>query len=327
MSYSFFGTCCNDHPQLFGCLKTILNQSIRPERIILVDSGDVNIEQEILQTIKKNKIKLVYIFKKMSRVESLNLALDMSFSKYSFRFDSRSRFAKDYAKNALLMLSDENLNIDVVGGVPTVIKSSNKFESKVCAEIMESSYLYFFPKHRNTKFNGYSSSIYLGCFSTKILKNIRFNEKDALISEDSLIIHDFLKKGFKAYISSNIKVSYVCRDSFLNLLKLFYTYGYCRANTILVSKKLFISLRHFFVFFVLIIVLGNLLYFSNLNLLLIPLIFMIFNLLSELILCRKRRNLFVPIYGTLCQFAWISGFLTKLLCIFRVNKSKSNFIS
>ena len=327
MSYSFFGTCCNDHPQLFGCLKTILNQSISPERIILVDSGDVNIEQEILQIIKKNKIKLVYIFKKMSRVESLNLALDMSFSKYSFRFDSRSRFAKDYAKNALLMLSDENLNIDVVGGVPTVIKSSNKFESKVCAEIMESSYLYFFPKHRNTKFNGYSSSSYLGCFSTKILKNIRFNEKDALISEDSLIIHDFLKKGFKAYISSNIKVSYVCRDSFLNLLKLFYTYGYCRANTILVSKKLFISLRHFFVFFVLIIVLGNLLYFSNLNLLLIPLIFMIFNLFSELILYRKRRNLIVPFYGTLCQFAWISGFLTKLLCIFRVNNSKSNFIS
>ena len=247
MSYSFFGTCCNDHPQLFGCLKTIMNQSISPERIILVDSGDVNIEQEILQTIKKNKIKLVYIFKKMSRVESLNLALDMSFSKYSFRFDSRSRSAKDYAKNALHMHSDENLNIDVVGGVPTVIKSSNNFESKVCAEIMESSYLYFFPKHRNTKFNGYSSSIYLGCFPTKILKNIRFNEKDALISEDSLIIHDFLEKGFKAYISSNIQVSYVCRDSFLNILKLFYTYGYCRANTILVSKKLFISFRHFFV--------------------------------------------------------------------------------
>ena len=89
MSYSFFGTCCNDHPQLFGCLKTILNQSISPERIILVDSGDVNIEQEILQIIKKNKIKLVYIFKKMSRVESLNLALDMSFYKYYFRLDSR----------------------------------------------------------------------------------------------------------------------------------------------------------------------------------------------------------------------------------------------
>ncbi len=327
MSYSFFGTCFNDHPQLFGCLKTIFNQSIRPERIILVDSGDVNIEQEILQKIKKTKIKLIYIFKKMSRVESLNLALDMSISKYSFRFDSRSRFATDYAKNALLMLGNEKLNIDVVGGVPTVIKSSDNFESKVCAEIMESSYLYFFPKHRNTKFNGYSSSIYLGCFSTKILKSIRFNEKDALISEDSLIIHDFLEKGFKAYISANIKVSYVCRDSFLNILKLFYTYGYCRANTILVSKKLFISLRHFFVFFTLIIVLGNLLYFSYLNLLLIPVIFMIFNLSSEFILYRKRGNLFVPIYGTLCQFAWISGFLTKLLCIFRVNKSKSNFIS
>ena len=40
----------------------------------------------------------------MSRVESLNLALDKSTSEYSFRFDSRSRFAKDYAKNALNIL-------------------------------------------------------------------------------------------------------------------------------------------------------------------------------------------------------------------------------
>ena len=81
------------------------------------------------------------------------------------------------------MLSNGNLNIDVVGGVPTLIKSSNKFESKVCAEIMESSYLYFFPKHRNTNYTGFSSSIYLGCFSTKFLQKIRFNEIEALIKE------------------------------------------------------------------------------------------------------------------------------------------------
>ena len=36
MNYSFFGTCSNDHNQLFGCLSTILNQTIRPKEIILV---------------------------------------------------------------------------------------------------------------------------------------------------------------------------------------------------------------------------------------------------------------------------------------------------
>ena len=65
-----------------------------------------------------------------------------------------------------------------------------------------------------------------------MLKEIRFNENEALISEDSLIVNDFLKKGFKAYLSSKIKISYVSRDSLINILKLFNTYGFCRANTI-----------------------------------------------------------------------------------------------
>ena len=120
---------------------------------------------------------------------------------------------------------------------------------------MDSSYLFFFPKHRNKNYDGYSSSIYLGCFKTSILKEILdLMKKKDIFSEDSLIINDFLEKGFKAYISSKIKVSYICRSSFLNILKLFNTYGYCRANTIFVSKKLFISKRHFYVFISLIII-------------------------------------------------------------------------
>ena len=106
---------------------------------------------------------------------------------------------------------------------------------------MESFYLFFFPKHRLNNYTGYCSSIYLGCFVTSLLKDIKFNEKKALLSEDSLIMHDFLEKGYKPYLSSSIKVSYLCRSSFLNILKLFNSYGYCRANTILVSKKIFIK--------------------------------------------------------------------------------------
>jgi len=155
---------------------------------------------------------------------------------------------------------------------------------------MKSSYLYFFPKHRNTNYSGYSSSIYLGCFFTSILKNIRFNEKKALISEDSLIINDFLEKDFKAYVSSNIKVSYVCRTSFINILKLFYSYGYCRANTIILSKKFFISKRHFYVFLILVINSLILVKVSFLYIFSLPLIILIFNLFCEIFFYRKTSN-------------------------------------
>lgn len=327
MSYSFFGTCFNDHNQLFDCLLSIANQTIIPKELILVNSGDTYIEKEILKIIKSKKIKLVYIHRKLPRVESLNLALDKSTAKYSFRFDTRSRFKKDYAKKALEILEENNLNNSVVGGVPFVVSKSNKLESKVCAEIMNSPYLFFFPKHRNANYSGYASSIYLGCFVTSILKDIRFNEKEALLSEDSLIINDFIEKGFNAYVSSSIKLEYVCRSSFLNLLRLFNTYGYCRINTILISRKLFISRRHFFVSLALIINFLILIQFSITYLIFIPFLLLIFNFYCEIVFLRRGFNFLVPICGTICQFSWIMGFLWGLISNFRTNQKKSNFIS
>ena len=327
MSYSFFGTCFNDHEHLFDCLKSILSQTILPKEIILVNSGEENIEQNIINMINKERIKLIYIHRNLPRAKALNLALDKSSADYSFRFDTRSRFSKDYVENALSILGDNNLKISVVGGVPSAVSISRKFESKICAEIMNSSYLYFFPKHRNVNYCGYASSIYLGCFVTDTLKKIKFNEKEALLSEDSLIINDFLEKGFKAYISPSIKLEYVCRSSFLNILKLFNTYGFCRTNTILVSNKLFISKRHFFVFLALIIIFLTLVQLSILFIIYFPLLMLVFNFCCEFYFYRKRNNLFVPIYGTLCQFSWIVGFLWGLISSFKGNKTKSNFIS
>lgn len=327
MIYSFFGTCHNDHKQVFACLKTMISQSIVPKEIILVNSGDSNIESEILGMISPRKIKLIYIHIKLTRVKSLNLALSKSTSEFSFRFDSRSRFSKDYAANALKILNDKNLDISVVGGAPYVVSESNKFEAKLCAAIMESFYLFFFPKHRLRNYTGYCSSIYLGCFVTSLLKEIKFNEKKALLSEDSLIMNDFLEKGYKPYLSSSIKVSYLCRTSLLNILKLFNSYGYCRANTILVSKKLFISKRHLFVLISLIIISLSLLSFSFFYLSLIPFLLLIFNIYCEVSFFNKRLNLLVPIYGTLCQFSWIAGFIWNLLCIFKNKQKISNFIS
>ena len=69
MSYSFFGTCYSDHQQFFDCLQTILDQTITPNEIILVNSGEVDLEKKILEKIQNKKIKLVYIHRKLSRVK------------------------------------------------------------------------------------------------------------------------------------------------------------------------------------------------------------------------------------------------------------------
>lgn len=327
MKYSFFGTCANDYEQFFGCLQTMIDQTTKPNQIILVNAGKKNIKNKILRKLKNSDIKLIYIQKKLNRVKSLNLAIDFSISEYSFRFDTRTRFSKNYAENSLLILNDQSFVAEVVGGVPEIISEENNYEAIICSQIMNRPYIFFYPKHRNIKYSGYASSIYLGCFRTKSLKDIRFNEKEALISEDSLIMSDFLKRGFKAYLSSKIRVSYISRASFRNVLKLFNTYGFCRANTILVSRKIFISKRHFLVFIAFISLLILTLSISFFLIFLFPFLLLGINLLGEIIFISRKRMYLLPFYATLCQFSWILGIVWGFLSNFRSIKKQSNFIS
>ena len=84
MSYSFFGTCADDYDQLFGCLKTIIKQTVLPEEIIIVNSGEKYIKDKILEMLYLKKIKLIYISGKFSRVKSLNIAIDKRTSSLNF---------------------------------------------------------------------------------------------------------------------------------------------------------------------------------------------------------------------------------------------------
>ena len=327
MKYSFFGTCANDYDQFFGCLETMLGQSLIPKQIILINSGEEDIKDKILKNFSNKKVQLVYIFKKLSRVRALNIAIDLSDSEYSFRFDSRARFASNYAKNALAILKDEKIRASVVGGVPRTLSEKDNFESLLCSELMNRSYIFFYPKHRNINFSGYASSIYLGCFDTNVIKCIKFNEKESLLSEDSLIVSNFIEQGHKAYLSSSIKISYVSRSSIINIFKLFNTYGFCRANTILLTKKIFISMRHLIVCLSLLFFIYYLSQISVILLISFPLFLFILNLFGEVITQRRSFKIYIPFYATLCQFSWIIGFLWSLMSILSKNNNQSNFIS
>jgi len=327
MSYSFFGTCANDHEQFFICLETIISQTIQPKELILVDSGTFDIKDKIQEKIANKNISLIYIFQKLPRVKALNVAINHSSSKISCRFDSRSRFDNNYAKNVLMIFNDRSIDAKVVGGSPNIICENKNFESILSSGLIKRSYIFFYPNHRKSNFNGYSSSVYLGCFDTKILKEIKYRDSVNLISEDSLIIYDFLKQGYKTFISSKVKISYVSRTSFFKTIKLFNNYGYCRASTILMTKNLFLSMRHLRVSLIFLIISLLLIKKSFSFLFLLPLFLFLFNLIGELFTNSDKRSILFPICGTLCQLAWIVGFIWKILTIFKSREKNTNFIS
>ena len=124
---------------------------------------------------------LTYIFVDLPRVKALNLAINNSKSDYLLRFDSRTRFSNDYAKNAIDLL--EKSNKKYVGGVPTIIPEKNTFWGNICASIMSRSYIFLYPRHRRFNYEGEASSVYLGCFEIKTLRLIMYRDELNIISE------------------------------------------------------------------------------------------------------------------------------------------------
>lgn len=325
MSYSFFGTCANDKKHLFGCLKTILNQSLLPQEIVLIDSGKKNIEKKILELISHKKIKLVYIFEDLPRVKALNKAIKKTSGDYLIRFDTRTRFSNNYAEKALNIMKNHKKKF--VGGVPFVIPENKKTISLICSGIMSRAYIFLYPRHRIPEFNGFSSSVYLGCFDSKILKETLYSEEISLISEDSLLAINLKRKGYPPYISEKIKLNYVSRGSLINIFKLFNTYGFCRANTLIGFKKLHSFGRYFLALTILI---AFLIFFPVgflSKLLLIPLLVFFYNFFNEIVYKSQRTNLIYPFLALICQASWILGFIYGSILCFSIDKKKSNFIN
>ncbi len=325
MTYSFFGTCANDFEHMGKCLKTIIDQTLIPNQIILIDSGTIYREEYYKKIIKTNTIEFIYKFEDSSRVEALNLAINEITSEYAIRYDSRTRFSANYAYNALKILREKSLKY--VGGVPSVLPENNKRVSEYCAGIMRRGYIFLYPRHRRFNYDGYSSSIYLGCFDSNILKSILYRQKVSLISEDSLLSSDFRSRGYIPYISSFLKLSYVSRSSLIGILRLFNTYGYCRFNTLKSAKKIHSIFRYLFLctLFCIFAVISywNLTFAISLF---ISFLF-IFNFTSEILIVYDNRSYIYPITATLCQISWISGFIWSFISIFRISRKKTNFIT
>ncbi len=331
MKFSFFGTCFDDSELLLECLKSISNQSIKAKEVIIIDSGKISsIEKEIHKIFKKSETLVIYKYIKLPRVKALNYAISLSSSDYLFRYDSRARFSKNYAEEAIKLLKNKNNdNVGAVGGRQSPYPFNNNKNSILAAELMDRAYIFGNPLYRRKNYSGKVNSIYLGCFPTKILKDIGYRDDVSLISEDSQLSQDIISKGYKIYISQNLKVKYLCRESINSIIKLLRIYGRCRARTIISTKTIHDKKKYFllfFAFFILPIALF-LIFNKNIILTLISIFFvpMIYNIYNEILDYGYKKVFYMPFLALLTQINWTIGlFETFLFYVFFKNK-KSNY--
>ena len=257
----------------------------------------------------------------------------LSKSDYLLRFDSRTRFGKEYAELALKYLNKKHFDgtlIGAIGGRQSAYPINSSRGAKLASDLMDRAYIFGNPLYRRRDYIGKVNSIYLGCFPKKILEETPYREDVSLISEDTQLCQDIISKGYGIYIFQDLKLKYLCRDNFFSLIKLFRSYGRCRARTIISTKTIHDKKKYSLMFFigiflpiVIFMALGKKIIFSLLLIASLPLTYNIFH---EAINYGPKKLIYIPFLGLIIQSCWVLGFFEALFFYKSYKKRKSNFL-
>lgn len=333
MNYSFFGTCYEDYHLLIDCLKSMAKQTLTPNEIILIDSSKKgNILKYLNELFKNSRTVIKYENINLPRVKALNLAISKANCDYLLRFDSRTRFAENYAEISLKILAKTNkykILLGSIGAKQNAIPANNSINAKLAADLMNRAYVFGNPLYRRENYSGKVNSIYLGCYPKEVIKKTLFREDINLISEDSQICQDIIAKGYEIHISKFLSIKYLCRENFYSVIKLLRSYGRCRARTIISTKAIHDNKKYLLILFM--VVISPILFFIFLKNIIIALIlaFLIpytYNLFYEYKDYGLKKICYLPLLALCLQLSWILGLLETLI-LYKWTKNKdTNFL-
>ena len=191
--------------------------------IIVADGGSTDGTQKIVINLsfEDARIKLI---KNPLKIQAggLNIALEKSQGDIFLRADAHAEYAPDYIERCVEVLQQSQaLN---VGGAQRFV-ATTPFQAGI-ALASKSFFGSGGAKYRNPNYNGFSDTVFLGCFWRKPLLKIAGYCSDSFANEDAeLNLRLTTLKSPAIYISSQIKVWYFPRKTWKYLSIQYFQYG------------------------------------------------------------------------------------------------------
>ncbi|MDJ0691865.1 MAG: glycosyltransferase family 2 protein [Xenococcaceae cyanobacterium MO_188.B32] len=200
----------------------IKNTYANIQEILIADGGSTDGTQDIVRKImrKNSQVKLINNPYKIQS-KALNLMLNMAKGSIFLRADAHCQYASDYVDKCVqTLLTTKAIN---VGGAQRFI-AREAFQAGVA--LAAHSWLgNGGAKYRNSQYNGYADTVFLGCMWTKTLIDIS-GYSSQITNEDAELNQRLLNKNPEAiYVSSKIKVWYYPRKNWKSLWVQYFTYG------------------------------------------------------------------------------------------------------
>lgn len=197
--------------------------------VFVADGGSTDGTQDIVRKIAEqdSRVKLLHNPLKIQSA-GLNLILENCQGDIFLRADAHSDYANDYIQQCVSALQDSQA-LNVGGSQRHVAK--NSFQAGVA--IAFRSFLAGTAKYHDPEYNGYSDTVYLGCFLTNALQKVvkcsphkeLFNTSQVANEDSELNLRLLLISAQAIYISSKIKVWYTPRNNPKSLFVQYFRYG------------------------------------------------------------------------------------------------------
>jgi len=229
-------TTFNESHHLDRILQDLSKQSYPDEKLelLVLEAGEEN-EGRIRQQLGNRQSLLKYYHVPgLSRPASLNFLVKESQGELVARVDARTHVDANYLEQ-LVKLS-EDTGAANVGGVKLPVGETK--EQQLIAKVMSHPLSFGGGKFRNPNYVGPADSVYLGCFSKRLMPpEPWFDENFPKISEDSDLNYTIRRSGRLIHVDASIQVQYLTRETLFDFLKLCLGYGVSRGLFILKNKK------------------------------------------------------------------------------------------
>lgn len=316
----------NEKNYIVQCVESILNQDYSNIIEILISDGSSNDGTfEILQQyrLKDARIKLLLNPKKV-QTAALNDCIRASKGEVIVRGDAHAYYSKDYVSMCVkYLLETGSAN---VGGPCRYTRKEGFIPSSINL-VIECPFGLGGAKFRQVNYEGFVDSVWPGVIWRKIISEVGLFKEEFVRTEDMEFNRRLRDRGYKIFVTPEIKAYYSARNTLRELFYQNYTNGYGVVQTLIVARKI-TAIRHFipFIFVFSLIVLGALSFFSSIARLL--LVFELsFYFLADLIFSIQislrsglKYLLVLPVTFLLLHLSYGIGSIWGLLCLVRIKR-------
>lgn len=203
----------NEEKYIGACIDSLLLQDYPTENMewIFVDGCSTDKTVELLRSYQEKYPTLIRIYNNPDKIvpNAMNIGIAASKGKYIVRLDAHADYATDYISKCIYYL--ENTDAENVGGVAET--KAKGFMGNAIAKMLSSKFGVGNSQFRTNGESGYVDTVPFGAFKRDVFYKYGGYDERLVRNQDNEMNFRIRKNGGKIYMSSDIHLSYYCRDS------------------------------------------------------------------------------------------------------------------